>query len=86
MVLAVCPVCLGSTVHGCSKNSPERASTSRWQKTKLEQSTFLRYLWLSLSAAAIDIKYTDRAHTPQKCPIKLDPNYKHAPMGMIHPG
>jgi hypothetical protein len=37
-------------------------------------------------AAAIDIKYRDRAHTPQKCPIKLDPNYKHAPMGMIHPG
>ncbi len=42
-----CLVCLVSTVSGCCKNAHGRGSASSSHKTKLEQSTFLRYLWCS---------------------------------------
>ncbi len=38
-------VCLVSTVGGCHKNALGRGCTSRGNITKLEQSTFHRYLW-----------------------------------------
>ena len=42
------PVSLISTVSGHHKNTLARASTSNRHITKLEQSTFLRYLWVYL--------------------------------------
>jgi hypothetical protein len=45
MARTTCIVCLVSTVSGCSKNTLGRASASSGHITKLEQSTFLRYLW-----------------------------------------
>ncbi len=41
-----CLVCLVSTVSGGCKNSLGRTSASSRHITKLEQSTFLRYLWV----------------------------------------
>ncbi len=45
MACTACLVCLVSTVSGHCKNTLGRASTSSGHITKLEQSTFLRYLW-----------------------------------------
>ncbi len=45
MAHTACLVCLVSTVSGCPKNTLRRASASSGLITKLEQSTFLRYLW-----------------------------------------
>jgi hypothetical protein len=41
-----CLVCLVSTVSSCHKNTLGRVSASSGHITKLEQSTFLGYLWL----------------------------------------
>jgi len=46
MLYTTCLVCLDSTVSGCCKNALVRVSASSGHITKLEQSTFLRYLWL----------------------------------------
>ncbi len=46
MACTACLVCLVSAVSGCRKNAIGRRSASSGHKTKLEQSTFLRYLWL----------------------------------------
>ncbi len=40
-----CLACLFSTVSSCHNNPLGRASTGSRHKMKLEQSTFLRYLW-----------------------------------------
>ncbi len=48
MACTACLDCLVSTVSGCCKNTLGRASTNSWHVTKLEQSTFLRYLWFCL--------------------------------------
>ncbi len=42
-----CLACLVSTVHGRHKNTLVRASASSRHITKLEESTFLRYLWIN---------------------------------------
>jgi hypothetical protein len=42
-----CLVCLVSSVSGCRKNALVRGSACSRCITKLEQSTFLRYPWLS---------------------------------------
>jgi hypothetical protein len=43
-----CLVCLVCTLSGHCKNTLGRASASGGLLTKLEQSTFLRYLWSSV--------------------------------------
>jgi hypothetical protein len=48
MAHTACPVCLVSIVSGCRKNALGRGSISSMHITKLEQSTFHRYLWLCL--------------------------------------
>ncbi len=45
MAHTACLVCLFSAASGCHKNTLGIASTSSWHITKLEQSTFLMYLW-----------------------------------------
>ncbi len=45
MARTTCLVCLVSSVSGCLKNALRRGSASNGHITKLEQSTFLRYLW-----------------------------------------
>jgi hypothetical protein len=45
MAHGACLVCLVSTVSGRCKNTLGRASASSRRITKLEQFTFLRYLW-----------------------------------------
>ncbi len=49
MAHTTCLVCLVSTVSDCHKNTLGRTSASNGHITKLEQSTFLRYLWANLS-------------------------------------
>ena len=46
MLHTACLVCLISTVSGCRKNAIGRGSSSSGHIKKLEQSTFLRYLWV----------------------------------------
>ncbi len=46
MARTACLVCLVCTVSGRCKNLLGRASISCGHKAKLEQSTFLRYLWI----------------------------------------
>jgi hypothetical protein len=50
MERTACPVYLVSTVSGHCKNILGRPSTSTGHIKKLEQSTFLRYLWVGYSA------------------------------------
>jgi hypothetical protein len=50
MACLACLVCLVSTVCGCHKNLLGRGSASCGHITKLEPSTFLRYLWFSLKS------------------------------------
>ncbi len=49
MAPTACLDCLVSTVSGHSKNTLRRATASSGHISKLEQSTFLRYLWLILN-------------------------------------
>jgi hypothetical protein len=46
MTRTACLVCLVSTVSGSCKNTIVRASASSRHITELEQSTFIRYLWV----------------------------------------
>ncbi len=48
MICIACLACLVSTVSGSHKNTLGRAIASSGHTTKLEQSTFLRYLWLKI--------------------------------------
>jgi hypothetical protein len=50
MVCTTFLVCLVSTVSGCHKNALGRGNTCIGRITKLEQSTFLGYLWLKHSS------------------------------------
>jgi hypothetical protein len=50
MACPACLVCLVSTVSGCCKNVLGRGSSSSGHITKLDPSTFLRYLWFSLKS------------------------------------
>jgi hypothetical protein len=47
MACTACLVCLVITVRGCCKHHLGRASASSGHNTNLEQSTFLRNLWLN---------------------------------------
>jgi hypothetical protein len=54
MAHTACLVCLVSTVSGCRKNTLGRARVSIRHITKLEQSTFLKYLWAGLYSSMDD--------------------------------
>ncbi len=56
MICTACLVCLVSTVSGCCENTLGRGSTSSGHITKLEQSTFLRYLWSSSTTTELEKK------------------------------
>jgi hypothetical protein len=62
MARTTCLVCLISTVSGCHKNTLVRASVSSEQITKLEQSTFLRYLWLNETGAIFTALHNLQMH------------------------
>jgi hypothetical protein len=53
MTHTACLVFLVRTLSGCHKNALRRGITCSEHKTKLEQSTFLRYLWFSLPAVTL---------------------------------
>ncbi len=63
MPITACLVCLASTTSGCHKNTFGSASASSGHIAKLEQSTFLRYLWFYHSAISASPPHRDSKHT-----------------------